>query len=110
MDDIQRWTFGVQQAGHRPADLHHLHRYEKQEASGVQRQAAGRHAPDSGSCAACPLRMAVQQTDGDAVVHAAREHYPVHGRFARGRDTRAYRPGQHLEVHQGRADERPVQF
>ena len=35
---------------------------------------------------------------------------PVHGRFARGRDTRACRPGQHLEVHQGRADERPVQF
>ena len=37
-------------------------------------------------------------------------HHPVHGRFARGRDTCACRLGQHLEVHQGRSDERPVQF
>lgn len=108
--NIQRREPCVQQAGHRPADLHHLHRHEEQEASGVQRQAAGRPASDSGSRTACPLRVAVQQADGDAAVHAAREHHPVHGRFARGRDPRACSLGQHLEVHQGRTDEGPVQF
>ena len=110
MDDIQRRTPRVQQTGYHSADLHHLHRHEEQETSGVQRQAAGRPAPDGGPCAARPLRVAVQQADGDATVHAAREHHPVHGRFARGRDTCACRLGQHLEVHQGRSDERPVQF
>ena len=110
VDDIQRRTPCVQQAGHHPADLHHLHRHEEQEATGVQRQAAGRPALDGGPCTACPLRVAVQQADGDAAVHAAREHHPVHGRFARGRDTRSCSLGQHLEVHQGRTDEGPVQF
>ena len=58
-----------------------------------------------------PMEMQLYTLPVNIILYmAASLHHPVHGRFARGRDTRSCSLGQHLEVHQGRTDEGPVQF
>ena len=110
MDDLSGRPSRVQQDSHDTADLHHLYRYEEQEASGVQRPQAGDFSPDRRTASACPVRMAVRTSDGNAALYAAAEPYPIHGGFARGSDTGTYSPGQYLQVHQGGPDEGPLQL
>ena len=103
-------AFSVQQGGHLPAGVHHLRRNPQQEASGVQCPETSALPLGGRRAAARAVRVAVQPPDGRLPLLAAAEHHPVHGGHRRGRGAGAHRLGQHLQIHQGRPAERPLQL
>ena len=69
---------------HGAADLHYLYRHQSQETFGIQRPAAGLVPARERLCPVSAVRMAVRSSDGDAVLHAAAEHYSLYGGIAHG--------------------------
>ena len=60
---------------------------------GIQRPAAGLVPARERLCPVSAVRMAVRSSDGDAVLHAAAEHYSLYGGIAHGGYPRACRTG-----------------
>lgn len=92
---IKRWAIYndgnlvYSKVAHGAADLYYLYRHQSQETFGVQRPEAGLIPARERLCPVSAVRMAVRPSDGDAVLHAAAEHYPIHGGLAHGGYPRA---------------------
>ena len=83
----------VQQDCDVPAYLHHLYRYEEQEASGVRCPETGVISANQRTVPDCVLRVVVPSSDGNEALHVATKYHLLHGDHACRCDIGTYRTG-----------------